>query len=161
MSRLAGFIGTLDGEEVFAVTWKNYLEMDSFICQFCFKNNLVKDKSKSDDNTELEFINYDAFEKLCLELDHKVKNGLKEEDMLMHNLEDAQYQWHCIMDKIFEFLDWHADSYINKITFEFFSCVQSLTNAEKFAIIMYQKKGTQLFHLIRIGNLRPYELGVG
>ena len=122
MSRLSGFIGTLDGEEVFAVTWKNYLEIDSFIWGFCFDNHLVGDKSTDDENISLEFNNYDAFEKLCLELDHKVKNGLTEDELLMHNVEDANYQWHSIMDKIFEFLDWHADNYLNKITFEFFSC---------------------------------------
>lgn len=122
MSRLSGFIVTFDGEEVFAITWKNYLEIDSFIWNYCFANNLVVNNSQDDDNTELVFHNYDAFEKLILELDQRIKKGFTEDMLMMRSLEDAKYQWNCIMDKIFEFIDFRADAYLNKASFEYFSC---------------------------------------
>ena len=123
MSRLSGFIGTLDGEEVFAITWKNYLEIDSFIWGFCFDNHLVGDKSIDDENISLEFNDYESFKQLCIALDQRIRKGFTIDDIMSHSVEDATFAWNSIIEKIFDFLDYHADGYLEQIIFEFFSCV--------------------------------------
>lgn len=105
---------------MFAVTWKNYLEIDSFIWGFCFDHHLVGDKSTDDDNISLEFNNYEAFEELCIALDKRIKKGFTIDDIMGHTIEDAEFQWANLIEKIFSFIDFRDDKYLNQITFEFF-----------------------------------------
>ena len=123
MSRLSGFIGTYEGEELFAVTWKNYLEIDSFIWDHALSNHLAKDQSSSDDNTTLVFNDFDAFFDTCMALINKVDEGFTEDMIMQHSVKRAKQEWKAIKIKILDFITTHHENYYKKISFEFFSCV--------------------------------------
>lgn len=122
MSRLSGFIGRYKAKESFAISWKDYLEMDNFIWDYALSNHLAKDQSLSDDNTVLVFIDFDGFFDTCMFLINKIDEGFSEDMIMQHSVKRATQEWEIIKKKILDFLTSHRKNYYNKMTFEFFSC---------------------------------------
>lgn len=123
MSRLSGFSAKYKDQEIFSVTWKNYLELDAVIWGQSFDNHAVEDRSIDDDDIILIFNSPADFETVVIALEMRIAQGFTGDEIMMHTKEEAEQQWMVILRKIHDFLTLLAtDTFDIPPEIEFFSC---------------------------------------
>jgi len=108
MSRLSGFVVSYRDEEIFSITWKNYLNVDGIIygvargCDLTYNSN-----THQIDETELIFHSSKDFIKvadfLTKNLDGNFFNDYVE--LMNKEVDDATYEWNRILVKLNAFID--------------------------------------------------------
>ena len=123
MSRLAGFIITLDDEEIFAATWKNYMCMDSVIATLALELDYGYLVEMEDDNFTLQFNSYDDFVNTYYMAQRALlkKDFFEKHDVDGYDREDALVEWDMIFDKVDYFIE--TNPYREEdLKVEFFGC---------------------------------------
>ena len=123
MSRLAGFNLYADGSAIQCITWKNYLEVDSFIVCFLRDNNAILKFSDVDGNLVISF-DAKIFRRLYSTLELTLTPSYwAADDILMYDVKTACDHWDFILNNMVFVLNELEDEYQNAaITAEFFEC---------------------------------------